>query len=89
MREAEFEGIRKAITRRHNTVAQHIATRPILNLFERTTQRLGARVSRRWWDQKGIDIETAKEKATESTTTDSESEAYSEAESEEVWGRVN
>ena len=72
-----------SITRRQNTVAEYIATRPILDLCERATQRLGARVSRRWWEQEGIDLETAKERAAESTTTNSESEA----ESEEGWGR--
>ena len=55
-----FEEIRKAITRRQNTVAQYIATRPILDLCERATQRAGARVSQKWWDQKGIDLKTAK-----------------------------
>ena len=80
MREAGFEGIRKAITRGKNTVAQYITTRPILDLCEKATQRKGARVSRKWWDQEWIDLETAKEMASESTTTDSESEAESEAE---------
>ena len=39
-------------------------------------------MSWRWWEQEGIDLETAKERAAESTTTDS----YSEAESEEGRG---
>ena len=47
MREEGFEGIRKAVTRRQNTVTQYIATQPILDLCERATQRVGARVSRR------------------------------------------
>ena len=47
MREAGFVDIRKSITRRQNTVAQYIATRPLLDLCERATQRRGARVSRR------------------------------------------
>ena len=54
MREAGLEGIRKSTTRRQNTVAQYIATRPILDLCEQATQRLGERVSRRWWEQEGI-----------------------------------
>ena len=49
MREEGFEGIRKAVTRRQNTVAQYIATQPILDLGERATQWEGARVSQRWW----------------------------------------
>ena len=41
-------------------VAQYILTQPILDLCERTNQRLGARVSRRWWEQEVIDLEKAK-----------------------------
>ena len=77
MREAGFEWIRKSITRRKNTVTQYIATRPILDLFEQATQRRGARVSWRWCEQEGIDLEAAKERVTESTATDSESEVES------------
>ena len=80
MREAGLEGIRKAITRRQNTVAQYIATRPILDLCERATQRLGARVSRQWWEQERIDLEVAKERAEEAIATDSELESDSESE---------
>ena len=45
--EALFEGIRKSVTRRQNTVAQYIATRPIMDLYERSTWWPGARVSQR------------------------------------------
>ena len=41
MREAGFEGIRKAVTRKQNMVAQYIVTRPIMDLCERATQRAG------------------------------------------------
>ena len=74
--------IRESITRRHNTVAQYIATRPIMGLCERTTQRAGEKVSWRWWKQKGIDLKTAKEWAAEALDTDSDSESESEVESE-------
>ena len=47
MGEAGFEGIRKSVTRRQNTVAQYIATRTMMDLFERVTWRPGARVSLR------------------------------------------
>ena len=73
MREAGFEVIWKAITRRQNAVAQYIAARPILDLCERATQRLGTRVSRWWWDQEGKDLDMSMEGASESTTTDLES----------------
>ena len=48
MKEAGFTTTRQSITNRQKTVAQYIATRPLLDLHEQTTQRGGARVSRRW-----------------------------------------
>ena len=68
MEESGFEGIRKSVTRRQNMVAQYIATRPILDLCERSTRRLGSRVSLRWWDQDGIDLEEANKRAAEAVT---------------------
>ena len=56
---------RTSINRRQNTVAQYIATRPLLDLCEGATQRGGARVTMRWWDQKGIDWEKAKVRGAE------------------------
>ena len=47
MVEAGFEGIGTYVTRRHNTGAQYIATRPILDLCEQSARRPGAMVSRR------------------------------------------
>ena len=82
MQEAGLEGIRKTITRRQNTVAQYIATRPILDLCEHTMQKSGARMSRRWWDQEGIDLKAAKERAAEALATDLESESEVESETE-------
>ena len=63
-------------------VAQYIATRPILDLCERATQGVGERVSRRWWDQEGIDLKAAKERAVEAMATYSESESNLESEAE-------
>ena len=54
-----FGGISKSITMRQNTVAQYIATRPILDLCERSTRRPGAMVYRRWWEQDSIDLEVS------------------------------
>ena len=67
MREAGFKGIWKTITRRQNTVAQYIATGPILDLCEWATQRLGERLSWWWWEQEEIDPETAKGRAADTT----------------------
>ena len=74
MGEAGFKGIGKSITRRQNKVTQYIATRQILDLCERYTRKPGVRVSRRWWEQAGIDLEGAKKRAAEAAT-DSESES--------------
>ena len=60
MKEAGFTDVRTAITRRQNTVVQFITTWPLLDLCEGAMQRGGARVTMRWWDQKGIDWEKAK-----------------------------
>ena len=62
---AGFEGIKNSNKRRQNTVAQYIATQPILDLCERSTQRLGARVSLQWWKQSGINLEGAKKRVSE------------------------
>ena len=71
MKEEGFKDIRTSIINRQNTFAQYIATRPLLDLYEETNQIGGARVSRRWWFQKGIDWEKDKVMVVE---TDSESE---------------
>ena len=48
MKETGMAGIRTSIIRRQNSVAQLIATRPILDLCEQATRQPGTRVSRRW-----------------------------------------
>ena len=58
-------------------VAHYIATRPIMYLCERATLWPGVRVSRRWWDQAGIDLEGEKKRSAEVATV-SESELDSE-----------
>ena len=60
MKEAGFTDVRTSIKRRHNTVAQYIATRPLLDLCKGMTQIGGARVEMRWWYQKGVDWGKAK-----------------------------
>ena len=46
-------------------VAQYIATRPITELCEKYICRPGDWVYWRWWDQEGIDLEVARERAAE------------------------
>ena len=68
MGEAGFKGIRKSVTSRQNTVAQYIATRPIMDLCERSIWKTEVRVFQRWWDQAGINLEGAKKRAAEAAT---------------------
>ena len=71
------EGIIKSFTRRNNRVAQYIATRPMLDLCERSTRLPGAKVSWRWWEQAGIKLEGSKKRAAEAVAV-SESESDSD-----------
>ena len=54
---------RTSVLQRQNTVAQFIATRPILGLCEVVERRRGACVPQWWWEQLGIDWSLAREKA--------------------------
>ena len=65
MKEAGFKDMRTSINARQNTVAQYIATRPLLDLCVGTKQIGGERVEMRWWDQKGVDWEKAKAQGAE------------------------
>ena len=60
IKEAGMVGMRTSILQRQNTVAQYIATLPIMDLCEQATRRPGARVSRQWWEQTGIDLKVAR-----------------------------
>ena len=44
------------IARHQNTVAQYIATRPIMDLYLVENRNPGMRLSRRWWEQPAMDI---------------------------------
>ena len=65
MKEAGLTDVGKSIANRQNTVAQYIATRPLLDLCEGASAREGTRVPLRWWNQKDIDWETAKARGEE------------------------
>ena len=69
MEEAGLTEIRISILRRQNTVAQYIATGPLLDLCVGARAREGVKVTLRWWEQAGIDWEKAKAKGTEAETT--------------------
>ena len=57
------------VLRRQNTVAQFIATRPILGLCEVAERRRGTRVPQRWWEQSGITWKLAREKGERAEAT--------------------
>ena len=60
LKEAGVVRIRTSILRRQNTVAQFIATQPIMGLCEVAERRPGTRLPRRWWEQTGIDWKAAR-----------------------------
>ena len=70
MQEEGLPDIRTSTLKRQNTVAQYIATRPLLDLCEGVRAREGAKVLLWWWDQAGTDWETAKAKGVETDRTD-------------------
>ena len=87
MKEAGIVRIRTSILRGQNTVAQFIATRPILNLCEKAKIRPGARVPRRWWEQTGIDWKGAREReeaAAEAVYPRTKTLMYSESEADDA-----
>ena len=61
-------------------VAQCITTRPILDLCESSSWRMGARVSRWWWRQANIDLEGTNKMAAAEEVTDSELDSNSDGE---------
>ena len=82
MKEAGIVRIRNSILRRQNTVAQFIATQPIMDLCEKANRRPGARVSRRWWEQTGIDWNGARERAEAAEAAEPGTKALTDSESE-------
>ena len=86
MEEAGLTDIHTSIPRSQNTVAQYIATRPLLDLCVGARAREGVKVTLRWWEQAGIDWEKAKAKGTEkemTTGTDTGTDTEGEEEREE------
>ena len=57
MAEVELQEVETYVSRRQNTVAQFIASRPIMDLCLAAERRPGPRVSKRWWEQDGVDVE--------------------------------
>ena len=57
MSEAGFQEVETYVSRRQNTMAQYILTMPIMDLFLAAKQRPGPRVTMRWWEQEGLNLE--------------------------------
>ena len=72
MTEAGFQDVDTYVSRRHNTVAQFIATRPIMDLCLAADQRPGPRVSKRWWEQDGVGVEGMRTAAREAERMEGE-----------------
>ena len=70
MVEAGFNGTETYVTRRQNTVVQYIATRPILDLCERSAWRPGACLYWHWWEQDALDLEGLKKRAATESEVD-------------------
>ena len=56
--------MRAYVLQRHNTVAQYIATRPIMELYENTVRKPGAWVDSRWWEHGVLDLAVSIETTT-------------------------
>ena len=67
LKEAGFVRARTSVLRRQNTVAQLIATRPILGLCEVTERRGGTWVPQRWWEQPSIEWRLARKQQERAT----------------------
>ena len=57
--ESGLEEVEEYVLRRYNTVAQYIAMRSILDLCEEAVRKLGTQVSKRFWNQEGLDLDGA------------------------------
>ena len=74
MKEAGLQEVETYISRRHNTVANFIATMPIMDLCLEATRRLGPRDAKRLWEQDRLDLEGMRTAAREAERTDGEEE---------------
>ena len=56
MWEVVLEEVEAYVLRRQNTAAQYISMQPILDLCEEELWWPGTRVSKRWWEQEGLNL---------------------------------
>ena len=65
MAEAGLQEVDTYFSHHQNTVAQYIATRPIMDLCLVMKRRTGPRVKMRWLEQEGLDLEGMRTEARE------------------------
>ena len=65
MKETGLEKTKAYIILRQNTIAQYIATCPILDMCPAAERHPGARVPKWWWEQGGLYREGAQEETEE------------------------
>ena len=76
MAEAGLNEVETYISRRQNTVAQYIATRPIMDLRLAVKCRPGPRVAMRWREQEGMHLERIKIASQEAERMEGEGDTY-------------
>ena len=57
MAEVGLQEVDTNLPHHHNTVEQFISTRPIMDMCLVAEQRTGSRVTNRWCEQDGLDVE--------------------------------
>ena len=57
MSEAGMQEVETYVSRRQNTVAQFIATRPIMDLCLAAERIPGPRIYKKWWEKDRVDVE--------------------------------
>ena len=65
MKEAGLQEVENYVSLLHNTVAQFIAARPIMDLCMASERRLGSQVANKWWDQELLDLDSMRTAARE------------------------
>ena len=74
MADAGLQEVETYVSHHQNTVAQYIATRPIMDLCLVANRRLRPRVKMGWWEQDGLDLEGMRTAAREEEQTEGEEE---------------
>ena len=70
MAEAGLQEVETYVSCHQNTVAQYIATKPIMDLCLAAKRSPGPRVEMGWWEQKGLDLEGMRTAAQEADQTE-------------------